>query len=345
MLSRPRFVSAFLIMLVAASAGFAQTKKQITVPKMKLPPPPPATAVAATVNGEAIKELAVYRALSRIPPQHWDKARPEVVNYLIENTLIDQYLERLKIPVDPQKIEARYKQLCDEITKNKKSPEDVFKKFFLTPGEIRDNITGSLRWEAFTKKYGGEAKLKEMFNKHKEMFDGSLVRARHLLLKPKAKTKEAAKATREELLNIRKQIENEVVRRMSKLPSTADKLNREKARRKALDEVFSDAAKKYSICPSKARGGDLDWFPRLGKMVEPFANVAFALKTYQMSQPVNTEFGYHLILPIERKEGREVKYDQVKEIVREVYGERLREAILRQMRPVSKISVANAQAN
>ncbi|MGF1583182.1 MAG: peptidylprolyl isomerase [Gemmataceae bacterium] len=343
MLSRSRFLAAFLAVLVISSAGFAQEKKQIKVPKVQLPPAPSATAVAATVNGEPVMELAVYRALSRIPPTHWDKARSEVVNYLIENTLIDQYLELLPLKIDSQQVEARYKQLCDEIKKNDKTPEVVFKKFFLTPKEIRANITGSLRWEAFTKKYAGEEKLKEMFTKHKEMFDGSLVRARHLLLKAETKTQAAAKTKREELLKIRQQIEAEVAKKVSELPPSADKLTREKTRRKALEEVFSATAKKFSDCPSKQRGGDLDWFPRLGKMVEPFANAAFALKTYQMSSPVMTEFGYHLILPIDRKAGRDVKYDQVKDIVKEVYAERLREAILRQMRPRAKISIAKAK--
>jgi peptidyl-prolyl cis-trans isomerase C len=68
---------------------------------------------------------------------------------------------------------------------------------------------------------------------------------------------------------------------------------------KVLEELkagasFSDLAKKYSTCPSGKKGGDLGQFGR-GQMVREFEQAAFALKTGQVSEPVKTLFGYHLI--------------------------------------------------
>ena len=57
---------------------------------------------------------------------------------------------------------------------------------------------------------------------------------------------------------------------------------------------FEDLAAKFSKCPSKARGGDLGEFER-GRMVAPFDEAAFALDLNQISPPVRTRFGYHLI--------------------------------------------------
>jgi peptidyl-prolyl cis-trans isomerase C len=57
---------------------------------------------------------------------------------------------------------------------------------------------------------------------------------------------------------------------------------------------FEELAKKFSKCPSSARGGDLGEFGR-GRMVAEFETAAFELGVNEVSKPVRTKFGYHLI--------------------------------------------------
>jgi parvulin-like peptidyl-prolyl isomerase len=75
-------------------------------------------------------------------------------------------------------------------------------------------------------------------------------------------------------------------------------------------------------------------------MVEPFAAAAFALKPFEMSQPVQTQFGVHLILVTARKAGQETKFEQVKEEVREVYCNKLRESMVAQLRARATIQIS-----
>nr|WP_193407082.1 peptidylprolyl isomerase [Methyloceanibacter methanicus] len=58
---------------------------------------------------------------------------------------------------------------------------------------------------------------------------------------------------------------------------------------------FADLAKKNSIGPSAPQGGDLGYFER-GQMVPAFEDAAFALKPGEISEPVKTQFGWHVIV-------------------------------------------------
>lgn len=63
-------------------------------------------------------------------------------------------------------------------------------------------------------------------------------------------------------------------------------------------KTFEDEAKEKSLCPSGKKGGNLGWFGR-GQMVKEFENAAFSMKKGEISKPVKTQFGYHIIKVID----------------------------------------------
>src|SRR5262249_36386348 len=141
-------------------------------PQPKAGPPPARDVVAARVNGQSILELAVYRGLLRVPPARHEEARKDVLNYLIDNAIIDQYLVQLKIQVEA-------KEVTDYVEKIKKEAAEFEKKDFkqlltdlmVTEDELRAEVISALRWDKFVLQQGTDKVLEDFFKANLEMFN------------------------------------------------------------------------------------------------------------------------------------------------------------------------------
>jgi peptidyl-prolyl cis-trans isomerase SurA len=108
------------------------------------------------------------------------------------------------------------------------------------------------------------------------------------------------------------------------VPKSATKPQEEEARKRAEDlsrraragEDFVALAKKHSEGPSKAEGGDVGFFKR-GEMVGAFDKVAFTLKPGEISEPVRSPFGWHVIQVVERRASATKPFEQVREELRD----------------------------
>jgi peptidyl-prolyl cis-trans isomerase C len=312
------------------------------------PPTPPAPAVAppagvaARVNGQPILDTAVQRALEHVAPDKQEAARKEILDHLIENALIDQYILQLpqftasKEEIDKKEDQVRAEMKQQNLDFNKKLAE-----MKLTEAELRQEIAADLRWNKYCDSEATDAKLKQLFDSEKVLFDGTMVRARHILLTPTMTDPKAVETATSQLRAVKKEIEDKVEQEMAKCPAT-EELARADYRRGLLEDAFSAAAAKYSQCPTKAQGGDVDYFQRSGRMVEPFSKAAFALKKFEMSDVVQTQFGVHLILVTDRKPGLDVEFEKIKDDVKDEFCDRLRDEVVARVKPHARIEITPA---
>ena len=137
-----------------------------------------------------------------------------------------------------------------------------------------------------------EEESRAFYDQNASMFEKpEQVKASHILIKT------AEDATEDQKMEARKKIDD--------------------VRKKAVEgEDFAVLAKEYSEGPSNARGGDLGYFSR-GQMVKPFEDVAFALKDGEISDVVETQFGYHIIIVTDHRPASVVDYETAKAQIEE----------------------------
>lgn len=141
-------------------------------------------------------------------------------------------------------------------------------------------------WEMRTSRSTGMTYFLNMYTKKSQWerpeapADPGDVRCSHILVKhaesrrPSSWREETITRTKEEALDLLKSYRKQIV---------------------SNDASFTDIAMKYSDCSSAKRGGDLGLFGR-GQMQQAFEEEAFKLKVGQLSKPIETESGYHIIL-------------------------------------------------
>ncbi len=284
-------------------------------PKAEVQPVVPAEVVAATVNGFDITEKDIEERIKprleqvaarnkQLPPVFMEQLkaqmRGDALEQMIVERLIDEQVKAAQIVVTPEDVNNLIRQMA---AAEKLSVEDM-KALIEASGRSFEQWKQQMQLEKrlayqklFESKFDGEVNITEedarqYYTENQKQFEmPEQVRASHILIKPDtsdpnvepALAKAAAKAKAEELL---KQIKD-----------GAD---------------FAELAKANSSCPSSVRGGDLGFFSR-GRMVPAFEEAAFALGVGQVSDIVETNFGYHIIKVTDKKEAATKTFEEVKD--------------------------------
>jgi peptidyl-prolyl cis-trans isomerase C len=283
--------AAFFICIFIALTAFAQEKKADD-------------SKAAEINGVVItkaqfdKELGIHmdriaRQGRQVSDDQLTALKNDILDGLIEREVLYQESQKAGIKIDAQKVDEQLAAI-----KKRFPSEAEFKtalgKMNLTEDEVKMQISRGLaireliEQQIASKIVITDAETKAYYDNNLQMFkQPAQVKASHILIKVDAGADEAKKA------EARKKIEAV----QQKIKDGGD---------------FAELAKEYSEGPSNTRGGDLGFFRR-GQMVKPFEEAAFAMQVNEVSEIVETRFGYHLIKVYEIKPDQTLAYADVKD--------------------------------
>lgn len=279
-------LSAGLVLLAARGPLFGQNSKN-------------ADKTAAVVNGEIITlgevELMIPPSVVPLPAEQRAKLYQAYLEMLIDDHLLHQFLRKNAPPPNQAEVDKEWRELQDALSKRKQTLAEFLKEARQTEAQLRADIAARVQWRSYINAKYSDAELRAYYQANKVFFDKTFVQASHIL-KTAGKDARQRETARQALEVIRQDI-------------LAKKI------------TFADAARKYSDCPSRDKGGDIGKFPYIFVVVEPFAKAAFAMKVGEISRVVESEAGLHLILVTNRIEGPPSTFEAVRETVRETYAQ------------------------
>ncbi len=300
--------------VLAAGCGSEKSKSDIHDTGQELLGSPQAVLAKVgdkTVRLTEVDLVTMYWQQSGSPEAREAKSRKDLqlkaLDYLIDRLVLAKEANRRGIVADTVRLNgmlkqwnAQFKDANDRDAKlaQRNMTYDVLRESFrqdLVVGDlIRQTVSDTLKLP--------EERVEQFYRDHPDYFDMEEVHARHVLVKmdPGAPPESLAAG---------RQLAEHV---------------RDEARR-GVD--FADLAARYSDCPSKAQGGDLGFFQR-ARMVPAFSEAAFAMQPGQISDVVQTEFGFHVI-KVEERRGEGLRpIDEVRPAIRRMLeGEAVQKAV------------------
>ena len=285
-----------------------------TSPESTSPTGPP-LVVAAMVNGEPVyvaeveSQLAGLLKRRQIKAAGIDQARAQLLRELIDQRLAAMALERDGDYVNPALVDKEMAKLHSKYKNSGTTLEQYAASRGVGPEVARHETLWPLAWKKYLDSHLADG-LEGYFKEHHKDLDGTQVRASHILLRP-----EQAGETTAQTLRRAEKIRDEI---------TSGKI------------TFEQAAEKYSAGPSKRAGGDLGFFPRECVMMKGFSKAAFALEKGDLSEPVVTSFGVHLIRATDVKPGTK-QWTEVVPQIRNLAAEELLAKLVKTERDTATI--------
>lgn len=243
------------------------------------------TTTAARINGEPVSaaeaetEFRLAFGEMKISEANKPRLMRAALDQVIDRRLVLAYLTKTGQAASKADVDVELAQFEKELKAQNLTLAEHSKRVGLSADDIRRALAWKISWKRYCAKYLTPQNLEKYFQQQRRDFDGTQVHVAQILFKLALDADAAATtAATERAAKLREEI-------------GGDK------------EKFAAAARKHSESPSRDDGGDIGWIERRRPMPEDFSRTAFALKPGEVSQPLVSPFGVHLITVLEEKVG------------------------------------------
>src|SRR6266702_127844 len=316
-------VAALLSCGTLVAAAEPEVKKENAAATASSSAPVAVQGAVASVKGKAIDAVALRRAKKVLQRGRTAAAEQqaaldkEAVEQLISAELLYQAAAKLEITDLDKQIDAKI-ALGKARFKDEQEFAKAIKDLEMNEKDLREYTRRDLLISRFvettfvSKAAVSEAEIRSFYDNNQDKFKrDESVKASHILIGvDSAASAEDKKKAREKAEKLRKDL--------------------------AGGAEFAALAKEYSTCPSSKQGGDLGFFGK-GQMVPSFEKAAFALKHGEISNVVETQFGYHVIKLTEKKPAVTTDFNEVKAKIEEfLKGQKVNEAIQKYLAETKK---------
>jgi peptidyl-prolyl cis-trans isomerase C len=271
-------------------------------------------AVLVTVSGSPItaSDLEFLAISHSVPKASRPAARKRLLEQLIDRRLMRSYLEKQRATPAASDIDAQVARIHELIRSGGDEPQAVLAKLGFDNARLRSEVALPLAWQIHVRRVVTNSQLRSFFKQYRQEYDGTEIRASQIFLKVAADADAATlKRADEEIRRIRQEIVDQKI-------------------------SFADAAKKYSAAPSAKRGGDVGFFPYRGKMLVDFSRAAFPLNAGDVSEPLRTRFGLHLLTVTDRRPGQ-LSLEDVRSLIYNALAQQAWTRLVAEQRKQAKI--------
>ena len=232
-----------------------------------------------------------------------ERLSAEALDRLVRQQLALTELARRGEACTQQQLELAVSRFSEELKRQGKSLDDFCRERRIPLSAQERAMRWQLTWDAYLAKTLTDESLQRYFEAHGRDFDGTRLRVAQIFLTiPEGDANDSR--ARQQAEDIRGRIA-------------------------AKSLSFADAARKYSQAPSGATGGDIGWISRREPMPEAFSRAAYQLQQGELSPPVTSSLGIHLIQCLEIEPGsrtwQDVR-DELASVVRSDIFDRLVDA-------------------